>query len=62
MEAAVSYRIERNRGSRWYDFPYKVTYDIRYVGQAMTFRGARRLVRKDKRRLSMGTTTVWEER
>jgi hypothetical protein len=52
----VNYFIERDRG-RWYDFPYcvyagetnKIGGGRRVVHCAMTLRGAKRIIAKDKR-------------
>jgi hypothetical protein len=57
----VNYFIERDRG-RWYDFPYCVYagetnqpgYGRRVVHCAMTLRGARRIIAKDKRQQVTG--------
>jgi hypothetical protein len=51
--------------SRWTDNPYTVEAGPRYIGNAVTLRGARRIVRKQQRRdaknarLNRTTRIVW---
>lgn len=61
MNIPDNYTIERERGVRWYDMPYKVYRNGTYVTETGTFWGARLKIKKDKRKRRMGTTTVWEE-
>lgn len=57
----TGYTITQRPGKRWYDFPYKVRRDGSPVGDAMTLRGARYLIRKDKRDRAAGGRTVYSE-
>ena len=62
MNVPDHYKIEHERGERWWDLPYYVTRNGTNVGVgSMTFWGARWAIRKDKRKRRMGVAVVWEE-
>lgn len=47
-------------GDRWYNFPYKVERDGRWIDRTSTKWGAKLAIRREVRRLRRGNRLIWK--
>lgn len=52
------YEVERQLGEHWWNNPYTARVNGYYIGTAAFLWGARRLIRKEKRKRHSGTRKV----